>query len=139
MATLNGPRAAQYAPSSPEGTMRPDESTYVGGAAIADKIRLITLPAGTRVDDFQLSLDAANASLTLSAGWEYVDGSASAPAEFIAAGTAAATAGLTRANTTGPRTRLAKDAYLIVTVAGAAISAGTNVLARTFLTNGGVH
>lgn len=139
MATLYGPKGQQYAKQHPEGASVGEEFPFVGGAASGDKIRLAILPAGLRVDSAVLSLDAANAGLTGSLGWEYVDGSASAPAEFIAAGTAIATAALTRDNVVGPHTRLAKDAYLILTTGGAALAAGTNVLVRTSSTNQGVH
>lgn len=105
-----------------------DVLSYTGGAASGDKIRMCKMQKGTRIEDIQVITDAANAAATLSAGWEYTDGSSNAPTEYINAGSVAAAARL-RATSTVVPTVLAKDAYLILTVGGAAISAGTNVYA----------
>lgn len=139
MADINAPDFNRLLAASPQGVVTAEELSYTGAAAAADVILLGLLPAGTRVPDGHISTSIANAGATVSLGWRYVDNSASAPAEFIAAGTSIATAGLVRFNTIGGRTTLAKDAYLTLTLAGASIGS-TNVLrARPFIQNVGTR
>lgn len=138
MANLNAATALQFLRAAPEGANVTEELLFTGTTvAIADVVRFGVLPLGTRVPDLQVTTDAANAGATISVGWAYVDGSASAPAEYVAAGTSVAAAGVVRANTTGARTTLAKDAYLTLTVAGASISSATNIRVRPTIQNMG--
>lgn len=139
MATINASSPLTVARSSLEGTLAGTVFTYTGAAAIGDVINMGVFPEGTHVDELALSSDTANAGMTVSVGWAYVDGSASAAAEFIATGTALATASLIRANTTGARTVLAGDAYLTITIAGAAMAAGTTLRARSMSSNRGTR
>lgn len=96
--------------------------------ANGEVVRLGVLPAGmTLLDMITCISDAFAASTTGTLGFQYVDGvdSAVVPQDddfFMAATTTAATAVLRKTNVTPPVT-LPKDAYLILTCAGAAQSA----------------
>lgn len=98
--------------------------------AISDVVRLGILPAGARLHDaLAIVSDAFAASTTAKIGFAYVDGvdSTSVPQDddyFFAAGLATNAAGRTRSTNTGvaPVT-LPKDAYVILTNAGANHSA----------------
>ncbi len=62
-------------------------SVVLAAAAIADVVEFAQLPAGCEVIDVQLVNDALGASVTLNAGYRYVDSTvgAAAPAAFQAA------------------------------------------------------
>ena len=100
------------------------DSDQATALIVADVVRLGVLPAGFRMDDSQLIIsDAFTASVTCSLGFAYVDGvdSAAVPQSATYFGTAlslATAARLRNANTVAPIT-LPKDAYLIMTIAGA--------------------
>lgn len=101
------------------------DSDTATGIASGDKVRLGVLPAGFRVYDSQVIVsDAFSASVTANLGFEYVDGVdvASAPqsATQFGAALALSAAGRLRNATTNAPVTLAKDAYLILTTAGAA-------------------
>jgi hypothetical protein len=91
----------------------------------ADKVRLGTLPAGmVLMDCLSIVSDAFTASETAKIGFEYADGVDDATVaqddDYFHAALALSAAGRTRANNTAVTpVRLAKDAYLIVTIAGA--------------------
>lgn len=101
------------------------DSDTATGIAIADVVRLGVLPAGMKLLDSQLIVsDAFTASVTTSIGFAYVDGvdSAAVPQSATYFGTGlslASVARLRNAATNAPVT-LPKDAYLILTTAGAA-------------------
>lgn len=88
-------------------------------------VRFGLLPAGLRLEDaLAIVSDAFTASETIKLGFQYVDGvdSADVPQDddYFFAALALDAAGRTRANNTGVApVVLAKDAYLIGTVAGA--------------------
>jgi hypothetical protein len=94
---------------------------------IADVVRIGVLRRGFRIDDALLIISTGwTASVTGKIGFAYADGvdDATVPQDddyFIAAGAALSTAARTRANNTAvfPVT-LPKDAYIILTLAGAA-------------------
>lgn len=96
-------------------------------AAIAsgDKVRIGVIPAGTSLLDSLAILSVAmTASVTGKIGFEYVDGvdSTSVPQDddyFLAAGQSLATAARLRNATTNAAVTLPKDAWLILTTAGA--------------------
>jgi len=101
------------------------DSDTATGIASGDVVRLGVLPAGFRVYDSQVIVsDAFSASVTASIGFAYVDGvdSVAAPqsANYFGAGLALSAAGRLRNATTNAPITLAKDAYLILTTAGAA-------------------
>jgi hypothetical protein len=102
-------------------------SDVATGVAIADVVRIGILRAGFRIDDALLAISTGwTASATGKIGFAYVDGvdSTAVPQDddyFFAAGLALTTAARARMNNTAvfPVT-LPKDAYIILTTAGAA-------------------
>lgn len=97
---------------------------------IGDVVRLGILPGGLRLDDALVIIsDAFAATTTYKLGFAYADGVdvTAVPQDddyFIVAGTASSSAARTAANNTAVRpVTLPKDAYLILTRAGAADSA----------------
>jgi hypothetical protein len=98
-----------------------DQTTAV---VVADKVRIGVLPRGLEIHDaLAIVSDAFTASVTFKVGFEYVDGvdSTTVPQDddyFFAA--LANTAQRTTANNLAVRpVKLPKDAYLILTCAGA--------------------
>lgn len=69
-------------------------SVVLAAAAIADVIEFAQMPAGCEIIDVQLVNDALGASVTLNAGYKYVDSTvgAAAPAAFQAAASKASAA-----------------------------------------------
>lgn len=101
------------------------ESDVATGIALGDKVRLGVLPAGFRMTDSQVVVSTAfTALVTGNLGFEYVDGvdSAAVPqsATYFGTGLVLNTAGRLRNATTAAPVTLPKDAYLILTTAGAA-------------------
>lgn len=101
------------------------DSDVATGIAIADVVRLGVLPAGFRLTDSQVIVsDAFSASMTGSLGFAYVDGvdSAAVPqsVNYFGAGISLATAARVRNTSANAPVTLPKDAYLILTTAGAA-------------------
>jgi len=100
-----------------------DSTAAIG---IGDKVRIGVIPAGTSLLDSLAILSVAmTASVTGKIGFEYVDGvdSSAVPqddAYFMAAGQSLATAARLRNATTKAVVTLPKDAWLILTTAGAA-------------------
>lgn len=101
---------------------------------IADVVRLGVIPAGTTIHDAQIIISAAFTALTTAGvGFAYVDGvdSAAVPqdaAYFVAAtGLALAAVGVSRKTTTKAPITLPKDAYVTLTLAGAA-QAGAGII-----------
>lgn len=105
-----------------------DSDTPAAAVGNGDVVRLGVLPAGFQLWDMQgLISDAFTASSTFKIGFAYVDGtdSTAVPQDddfFCAATSAASTAVIRKTNVAAPVT-LPKDAYLIITNAGAAQSA----------------
>ena len=101
------------------------DSDVATGIQSGDKVRLGVLPAGFRPDDSQVIVsDAFSASVTANLGFEYVDGvdSAAVPqsATYFGTGLVLNAVGRLRNATTAAPVTLPKDAYLILTTAGAA-------------------
>lgn len=101
------------------------ESDVATGIALGDKVRLGVLPAGFKIYDSQMIVsDAFTALVTGSLGFEYVDGddSAAVPqsASHFGSGLVMNAVGRLRNATTNAPITLPKDAYLILTTAGAA-------------------
>ncbi len=97
------------------------------GAAIAsgDKVRLGVIPAGSTLLDSVVTVSTGfTALVTGDIGFEYVDGvdSTAVPqdADYFGAAVALNTAGVYRKATTTAPVTLPKDAWLIITTAGAA-------------------
>lgn len=126
MATLNAPtlQNVQYSGAAPLAAAH--GAVTLAAAQIADKVRLIQVSAGTKIVDLRMINAALGASTTVSIGYEYVDGSGSDADDLLAAtGTAAAAS--TRMSVK-PVT-LTKDAYITITVGGAAASGAVDVVA----------
>ena len=101
------------------------ESDVATGIALGDKVRLGVLPAGFRMTDSQAIISTAfTALVTANLGFEYVDGvdSAAVPqsATYFGTGLVLNAVGRLRNATTAAPVTLPKDAYLILTTAGAA-------------------
>lgn len=103
------------------------DSNLATALQIADVVRLGILPAGLTLHDAQLIIsDAFTAATTAGVGFSYVDGvdSATVPqdaAYFVAAASLALNAtGISRKTSVTAPVTLPKDAYLILTLAGAA-------------------
>lgn len=109
------------------GVMTDGDSTAAGGTS--DELIIGILPAGMKLMDcLAIVSDAFAASQTVKVGFRYVDGvdSTDVPqdADYFFAALALSAAGRTRANNTAvaPVT-LPKDAYLVLDLDGAAMSA----------------
>jgi hypothetical protein len=95
------------------------------GIALGDKVRIGILPAGAILNDSSIVVsDAFTALVTANVGFEYVDGVdvAAVPqnASYFGAAVTLHTLGRYRNVTTNSPVKLPKDAYLILTTAGAA-------------------
>lgn len=101
------------------------DSDLATGIASGDVVRLGVLPAGFRMTDAQLIISTAfTALVTANLGFAYVDGvdSAAVPqsATYFGTGLVLNAVGRLRNATTAAPVTLPKDAYLILTTAGAA-------------------
>lgn len=101
------------------------DSNSTAALAIGDKVRLNVLPAGMRLEDAQIIVsDAFTASMTGKLGFEYVDGvdDAAVPQDDDYFGTGISLASVARIRTSAANApvTLPKEAYLILTTAGAA-------------------
>lgn len=111
----------------------PIDTNATAAVAIDDKIILGSLPAGMVLENATLFIeDATNANVTATLGFEYKDGEndsavPQSATHFLGA-TSLATTG--RVNATGNKlVTLPKPAFLVLTVAGAAINQKTIVKA----------
>lgn len=100
-------------------------SDSAAAAGVGDVIILEKMPQGMVLEDAQAIVSTAlTASVTGSLGFLYADGvdSADAPqdAAYFGAGMNLNTAGRVRATGVKPPIKLAKEAYLVLTIAGAA-------------------
>ena len=101
------------------------DSDVATGIALGDVVRLGVLPAGFRLQDSNVIVsDAFTALMTGSLGFQYVDGVDSTlvpqSATYFGTGLVLNTVGRLRNVTTNAPVTLPKDAYLILTTAGAA-------------------
>lgn len=102
-----------------------DSAAAVGNG---DVVRLGILPAGLQLEDSHHTIsDAFATSTTATLGFAYVDGvdDSAVPqdADYFAAALSTASTGISRKSNVTPPVVLPKDAYLILTVGGAAHSA----------------
>lgn len=114
-----------------------DTATGIGNG---DKVRIGILPAGAILNDSSIVVsDAFTALVTANVGFEYVDGvdDAAVPqsATYFGSAVTLHTLGRYRNATTNAPVKLPKDAYLILTTAGAANAAAgvADVLIETVL------
>ena len=100
-------------------------SNSTAALAIADKVVLVLLPAGMLLEDAQIIVSTAmTASVTGSLGFEYANGVdvAATPqdAAYFGTGLVLNAAGRIRTTSSKIPVTLAKDANLVLTIAGAA-------------------
>lgn len=119
MTTLLAPtlQNVQYSGASPLAAAH--GAVMLAAAQIADKVRLVQLSAGAKILDARMINAALGASTTVSLGYEYVDGSGSDPAAFLAA-TSTVAAASTQMSV--KPLFLPKDAYITATIGGGAAS-----------------
>lgn len=121
----NSTQLSYHLKSSATGVVDSDKATAV---AIGDVIRLGVLPAGMLLNDILAIIsDAFSASVTCKVGFLYVDGvdSTAVPqndAYFIPAAQALSSVAVVRKTATTAPVVLPKDAFLVLTTAGAAFA-----------------
>lgn len=110
-----------------------DSDVPATAVAVDDVVRIGVIPAGFQIWEYWANIsDAFTASSTFKIGFAYVDGtdSTAVPQDddyFCAATTAASQAVLKKTNVAVRPLTLPKDAYLIITNAGAAQAAAGQV------------
>ncbi len=116
MATINAPTLSdiQYSGDCPLAYAH--GKLTLASAAIADKVRLVKLYAGTKIHDCRMINAALGASTTVSVGYEYVNGEASADAAAVLAATSTSSAASTRM--ANAPFILQYDAYVTATIGG---------------------
>lgn len=118
MATINAPSLQDTVYSGDCPLANAHGYVTLAAAAIGDKVRLNKVYAGTKVYDVSMINAALGAGVTVSVGFEYVDGQAGGSATAFLPATAASAAARTE-SAVKPVT-LAYDAYIIATIAGGA-------------------
>lgn len=128
MATINAPTLndVQYSGDCPLAVAH--GSVTLAAAAIADKVRLVKLYAGSKIHDIKMVNAALGADTTVSLGWEYCDGTSGGGAAVLLAATATNAAATTRMTGNMPPTVLAHDAYITATIGGAAATGKLDVM-----------
>lgn len=117
MATINAPSLPNVQYSGEYPAAHAHGYIALAAAAIADKVRLVKLFAGTKIYSTRLITGATlGASTTVSVGFEYVDGQAGGGAAVLIPATATTAAGST-SSIVAPITLL-YDAYITATVGG---------------------
>lgn len=125
MATINAPSLKDVQPSGDRGAIHAHGSITLAAAAIADKVRLVKLYAGTKIYTTTMINAALGASTTVSIGFEYVDGQAGGTAtSFIPA---TSTSAIAKTESIVKPVVLDYDAYVIATVGGAAATGALDV------------
>lgn len=129
MATINAPslQDTQYSGDCPLAVAH--GYTALAAAAIADKVRLVKLYAGTKVHGIKLVNAALGAATTVSLGFEYVNGEAGGSATALLAATSTVAGGATLG--VGAPMVLAYDAYITATVGGG-VATGQIDVSTTF-------
>jgi hypothetical protein len=120
MATLNAPTLQDVQYSGDKGAVHSHGSYLFAAAAIADKVRLVKLYAGTKIFGAKMINAALGASSTISLGYENADGSAGGGAAALIAATSTAAAAKT--DSLVAPILLTTDVYITATVAGAAVT-----------------
>lgn len=125
MATINAPtlQDTQYSGEAPVAFAH--GKAVLAAAAVADKVRLFKLFAGSKIHDLRMVNAALGASTTVSVGFEYADGQAGGGAAALLAATSTAAAASTRM-AVAP-VELAYDAYVTATIGGAAATGQLDV------------
>ena len=127
MATINAPSLQDTVYSGDCPLANAHGYITLAAAAIADKVRLNKVYAGTKIYDIKLVNAALGASTTVSLGYEYVNGEAGGSATALLAATATSSAAVTREGATAPIV-LAYDAYITATIGGGAATGQIDVV-----------
>ena len=120
MATVNAPTLARPAYSGAAPLAAAHGAITFAAHPIATRVRLLKLPAGSKILDFRATFGALGASSTIALGIEGVNSGTTFPSLLLAA-TSTAAGGNARMGNTSP-TVLEEDSYIIATVGGAAVS-----------------
>lgn len=116
MATINAPSINDIVYSGECPLASAHGYINLAGVAIADKVRLNKVYAGTKVIDVKLVRAALGANTTVSLGFEYVNAEVGGGAAVLMAATATAAAGAARSD--AAPVLLAYDAYITATIGG---------------------
>ena len=127
MATINAPSLQDTVYSGDCPLANAHGYITLAAAAIADKVRLTKLFAGTKVYDVKMVNAALGASTTVAIGFEYCDGTAGGTAAAFIPATATSAAAGTREALIAPIT-LTYDAYIIATIAGGVATGALDVI-----------
>ncbi len=127
MATINAPSLQDTVYSGDCPLANAHGYVTLASAAIADKVRLNKVYAGTKIYDVKMVNAALGASTTVSLGFEYVNGEAGGGAAVLLAATSTSSAAATRQGATVPVV-LAYDAYLIATIGGGVATGALDVV-----------
>lgn len=127
MATINAPSLLDTVYSGDCPLANAHGYITLASAAIADKVRLNKVYAGTKIYDIKLVNAALGASTTVSLGYEYVNGEAGGSATALLAATSTSSAAATRQGAIAPIT-LAYDAYITATIGGGTATGQVDVV-----------
>ncbi len=127
MATINAPtlQETQYSGDCPLAVAH--GSVTLASAAIADKVRLVKLYAGTKLYDVHMVFADLGTGTTVSVGYEYVNGEAGGSATALLAATDVATAAGDANSKFAPIT-LAYDAFITATIGGGTATGQLDVM-----------
>lgn len=129
MATLESSKLKVATYNGEDGNLSVADASYTAAAAsIADVIRMVELPAGSRIVGVNVVNDALGASSTLACGYEYKDSAngSAAPAAFKAATATSSAGGFSGAF--HPLATFQDPIYVTLTVGGAAITGKVSVI-----------
>ena len=127
MATINAPSLQDTVYSGTCPLANAHGYVTLAAAAIADKVRLNKVYAGTKIYDVRMVNAALGASTTVSLGFEYVNGEAGGGAAVLLPATATSSAAGTRQGAIAPVV-LVYDAYITATIAGGAATGQLDVV-----------
>lgn len=129
MATINAPslQDTQYSGDSPLAVAH--GYTALAAAAIADKVRLVKLYAGTKIHGVKLVNAPLGVNTTVSLGFEYINGEAGSSATALLPATSTSAAAATLGP--NPPITLAYDAYITATTGGG-VATGQIDVSTTF-------
>lgn len=125
MATINAASLKDVQPSGDRGAMHAHGYVTLAAAAVADKVRLVKVFAGTKIFQTTLINAALGASTTVSVGFEYVDGQAGGSATALIPATA--TNAIAKTESIVRPIVLDYDAYITATIGGAAATGQVDV------------
>jgi hypothetical protein len=117
MATINAPSLQDIVYSGDCPLANAHGYVTLAAAAIADKVRLNKVYAGTKIYDVKMVFDDLGTGTTVAVGFEYVNGESGGSTTAFLPATDVATAAGSARSAAAPVT-LAYDAYIIATIAG---------------------